>query len=323
MQNMTHVYEIEKKDTLSRLEKEILYRKSVEDKLRIKKKVLGRILDSVDEAVLAVNEFSDIIFLNHLFEKISGYKRYELTGTPVGNLIQSDDHSRLSRFITRSSESTLLNSDSLNLKNVRIHSRSGRAVNIDINVTPVEIENQHLFILKLKNNSCEPEKKKMVKRAEKIAEAVHVNRGKLKVLKKSITGIDKKKSDVEIFEKFEELCTSFEALNRFYLEDEDISQRRVVAVRLMNHVIAYWKLSTGKSKADLAVQSTLWKMYITGDGFQRTQTLDKYFNINTLPGNPRWQKIIATAEFVLNASNMKIEERAILESYLEEFRLLI
>ena len=37
------------------------------------------------------------------------------------------------------------------------------------------------------------------------------------------------------------------------------------------------------------------------DGYLRTQTLDKYLSLATLPGRPRWRNIVATAEHVLSA----------------------
>ncbi len=46
-----HVYEIGKKDVVSRLEKEIIYRKRIEDELRNKKKVLVQILYAVDKVL--------------------------------------------------------------------------------------------------------------------------------------------------------------------------------------------------------------------------------------------------------------------------------
>ncbi len=34
--------------------------------------------------------------------------------------------------------------------------------------------------------------------------------------------------------------------------------------------------------------------------WERTQTMDKYLDVHTLPQRPNWQKVLATAAFVLS-----------------------
>ncbi|HEY9050314.1 MAG TPA: hypothetical protein VIQ03_02140, partial [Gammaproteobacteria bacterium] len=54
----------------------------------------------------------------------------------------------------------------------------------------------------------------------------------------------------------------------------------------------------GKSKLDLAEESRIWPVYID-KSTPTTRTLDKYLHIDSCPKNPRCQRVIDTAEFVL------------------------
>lgn len=59
------------------------------------------------------------------------------------------------------------------------------------------------------------------------------------------------------------------------------------------------KSNTNKSKVDLARMSGLWTVYSNLDGWERTQTFDKYLSIEKFPKSPNWKKILQTVEFVL------------------------
>lgn len=75
-----------------------------------------------------------------------------------------------------------------------------------------------------------------------------------------------------------------------------------LAYRIMLLVIQIWKKRTGKTKIEFAQQSRLWKIHLDPNGWQRTQTLDKYLEYQKVPKNPRWKTIIDSAEFVLSLS---------------------
>jgi hypothetical protein len=72
-----------------------------------------------------------------------------------------------------------------------------------------------------------------------------------------------------------------------------------LANRIMLLVIQLWKKKTGKTRIEFAQQSGLWKIHIDANGWQRTQTLDKYLDVQKVPKNPRWKTIIESAEYVI------------------------
>jgi two-component system sensor histidine kinase ChiS len=70
-------------------------------------------------------------------------------------------------------------------------------------------------------------------------------------------------------------------------------------VAVMSKALDIWQKCSKKSKFDLAEQSGIWRVHLDRSSLQ-TRTLDKYFSINTLPQNPRWRDVLATADYVLN-----------------------
>ncbi len=82
--------------------------------------------------------------------------------------------------------------------------------------------------------------------------------------------------------------------------DGPATVKRHLIVEVMDLAVNYWVDSTRSTKVDLAHKSKLWKVYTNKDGWQRTQTMDKYLNVDTLPGRPRWKQVAETADFVLS-----------------------
>lgn len=98
---------------------------------------------------------------------------------------------------------------------------------------------------------------------------------------------------------------------------------RALAVNLMLRALACWEHDLGKSKLDLAEESGIWPVYID-KSTPTTRTLDKYLNLESCPRNPRTQRVVDTAEFVLRQLGRKAsDERLALQQALTEFRLLL
>ena len=98
---------------------------------------------------------------------------------------------------------------------------------------------------------------------------------------------------------------------------------REQAVNVMLCALACWEHDMDKSKLDLAEASRIWPVYID-KSTPTTRTLDKYLNIESCPRNPRTQRVIDTAEFVLRQLGRKsTAESRKLQQALTDFRLLI
>jgi hypothetical protein len=81
----------------------------------------------------------------------------------------------------------------------------------------------------------------------------------------------------------------------------DTKDLRPLGAALLNLALELWVEETGKTKVDLARESGLWKVYMDADGWERTQTLDRYLDLLTLPSRPRWRQVTRTVSFVLAA----------------------
>lgn len=91
-------------------------------------------------------------------------------------------------------------------------------------------------------------------------------------------------------------------------------------VDLMNQTIHCWVESTGRTKADLAEESKIWRVYPDHNGWRRTQTLDKYLDIHTLPKSPRITQVLQTAYYVLKACRPPSARRDQLEAAVKRVR---
>ena len=78
----------------------------------------------------------------------------------------------------------------------------------------------------------------------------------------------------------------------------DKASMREKVVNVMNASLECWEHELGKSKLALAEESKIWPVYID-KSTPTTRTLDKYLQIDSCPKNPRCQRVIDTAEFVL------------------------
>jgi len=107
--------------------------------------------------------------------------------------------------------------------------------------------------------------------------------------------------------------------------DTDADKRllREQAVSVMRSALACWEHDLGKSKLDLAEESRIWPVYID-KSTPTTRTLDKYLKIDSCPRNPRNQRVIDTAEFVLRRLDKKTTiGRKKLQRALDDFRSLL
>ncbi len=105
----------------------------------------------------------------------------------------------------------------------------------------------------------------------------------------------------EVKEKLE-LLRTIEQLHKHSRDKEElvVKQIRNAIFEIMNISVRYWELSNGKSKSDLAEESTIWTAGFDKEaGCYRTRTLDRYLKISTIPKNPNYNNVLKTGTFVL------------------------
>ena len=100
-------------------------------------------------------------------------------------------------------------------------------------------------------------------------------------------------------------------------------QMRELIVEIMKLSLYLWEMKTHKTKIELAEESGIWKASIDGSSL-KTRTLDRYFNLKTLPKKPRWREVLRTAYYVLNHCDLSDEQHQQLKQMVDqlEVRLL-
>jgi len=122
----------------TRLKKEIERRKITEFDLQMNQQRLSRILDFLDDAIIAVNESLEICFSNALFCRLTGYATGELLGQPINFLLN---------------ETVLdLSTQVMELPNnqdnpVRILQKDGSMLTRSLEITILDIEGETLQVL--------------------------------------------------------------------------------------------------------------------------------------------------------------------------------
>ncbi|MGJ8527203.1 response regulator [Maritalea sp.] len=111
------------------------------------------------------------------------------------------------------------------------------------------------------------------------------------VVQKALEAIDMPKSNALVTDE------STPSAPKSKFEHDDY---RHTTVALMNASFALWQEIRKSNKFELAEESGVWRVHLDRSSLQ-TRTLDKYFNIETLPKNPRWRDVMRTADFVLDA----------------------
>jgi len=91
----------------------------------------------------------------------------------------------------------------------------------------------------------------------------------------------------------------------------------------MNQALDLWIRETGTTKIDMAEQSGLWKVYMNHNGFERTQTMDKYLSHDRFPKNPRWSKVYQTVEYVFSACNRNSEQRDAMKTSYADLKAMV
>ncbi len=111
-----------------------------------------------------------------------------------------------------------------------------------------------------------------------------------------------------------DVCLDSDPARNRILQKKTLASMPERIVDLMNRTLHYWVESTGRTKADLAEESKIWRVYPDHNGWRRTQTLDKYLDIHTLPKRPRISQVLESAYYVLKTCRALSPRRDQLEA---------
>ncbi|MEZ4599048.1 MAG: 7TM diverse intracellular signaling domain-containing protein [Syntrophotaleaceae bacterium] len=299
-------------------------RKQSERKLRVLQRQLSSMLDNIDEAILAVNESEEITFCNHAGEILLGHSAEKLLGRPFREVMGlfPDGPCPVAaeeaiRGLFRSGGNCLLGMAALPDSG----GGCGRA-GVYLSFLDVEEDPVCLIILR-KIASVSDLDAKDIPQTLAVVEALNQNRARLQSIQSSLHCLWPLSMELrpEFMQELSVIDEALDNVSKTLMNLEKFESKRHLAVEVMNCSLNYWTRCTGLTKVDLARQSGLWSIYTNQDGWERTQTLDRYLHIETFPRRPLWNKVLKTAGFVLATGTNPSPLRTRLEVLLTQLRL--
>lgn len=290
------------------LKAEITERIKKEEDLRITQQKLSGMLNTVDEAVITVNRNEEFTFINRSMEHLCGFKFTNLLGQSIDKIIMNNDIDII-KSLKDDIKSDLIISK--RYPQIKIQSFDMRVINADLILNKLKFGEDSLSVLifnpVINENQLPDVRNHLPDQMGNFISELNKNTKRMEIFEKCLDEIN-----LSYFEKspaltnyLENIDETLKQLKQFLDVDKNDQKKNIIAVKLINSVLDYWKINTNKSKVDLARMSGLWTVYSNLDGWERTQTFDKYLSIEKFPKSPNWKKIIDTVEFVLqNCENV-------------------
>lgn len=273
---------------------------------------LERLLDLDDSAILCFGNDQEAVYFNRGASALFGYASNEISDLDFGDLF-GDDLAGLMRHPGLSS--TPLNSkSSSHLTCIR---KDGTRFERDAVIRSLPMQGGQGYAVVL--NSI-PETGDYLS-AETVITSFQRNEQRMNAVEESLNSL------LEIARNAPGFISSASGIDLLSGGNTEPGAERPAiceqAVNVMLCALAGWEHDLDKTKLDLAEESRIWPVYID-KSTPTTRTLDKYLNIETCPKNPRTQRVIDTAEFVLKQLGRKSSvERKKLQQALNDFRLLL
>ncbi len=304
-----------------RLRSEIELREQTESDLRLTQRRLTGVLDTIDDALIAINEYGEICFGNLNLEQKIGYDAAELLGKPFAQYLADESSKKTGAWVAGLDENVKFLGDTQDSKELTLSKKDGGKVRLLAARTALQADDERLVILILHD----PDKAGGVQALQHYAgviEALNRNRDRLLSLENSLEASTPQimKRNPQFMDDLHSIDAALDRLGKDLLENKPPSDKRALAVELMNTALDIWCSTTGKDKSDFATLSGLWTVYMNRDGHQRTQTLDRYLSLETLPKRPRWKQIVRSVEFAIENGPLSAPKRDQLETLLLEFQ---
>lgn len=277
---------------------------SMTDQVRMRTNDLQRLLDLDDNALMCFDQDNEAIYFNKGATRLFGYTSDEIIDLDIADLF-SDDIA-----LQMKNSAGVDNSHPGNLRTqLNCKHKDGHGFKSDAIINTADVMGHNGFAIAL--NTTIKDGNASSSQNDQRLNAVEQTLSSLLSFAKDNPGII---SGLEIPGHPDTADTEFSSQK---------SQLREYVVKVMNLALACWEHDLGKTKLELAEGSKIWPVYID-KSTPTTRTLDKYLNIDSCPKNPRSQRVVDTAEFVLRKTNKSASaKRKELQDTLDSFRLLL
>ncbi len=277
---------------------------SMTRQVRMRTNDLQRLLDLDDSALTCFDHDNDAVYFNVGATSLFGYASDEIIDLDIADLFTDDIASLLSDTETGRPQQGNLRTQ-LNCKHKDGHVFLSSAI-----INTVDVMGQSGLAIAL--NTLHSDEEMSSSQGDERLNAVEQTLSSLLAFAKDNPGAMPGLGNIDLTD-----INDAEA-------GSQKSQLREQVVKVMNIALSCWEHDMGKTKLALAEESGIWPVYID-KSTPTTRTLDKYLNIDSCPKNPRSQRAVDTAEFVLRNMNRKSPSKKCkeLNDALDAFRLLI
>lgn len=286
---------------------------SMADQVKMRTSDLERLLDLDDSAILCFGNDAEAIYFNKVAMALFAYSENEISDLELDDVF-SEDIVQLMK--TPAPSTSLVQKHTLTTR-LNCSRKDGHVFQSDAVINALDIREGIGYAVVL--NPVADDKDDVL--TNFVVSSIEKNEQRMHAVEQSLNSI------LEIARDRQGLLPAGGDSARPALPgretDADKRLLREQAVHVMGAALACWEHDLGKSKLELAEESRIWPVYID-KSTPTTRTLDKYLNIDSCPKNPRSQRVVDTAEFVLRQMNRKTTVgRKKLQQSLDEFRSLI
>lgn len=276
---------------------------SMTGQVRMRTNDLQRLLDLDDSALMCFDQDNDAVYFNAGATSLFGYASDEIVDLDTADLFTDDIRELLDKAETGSTQQGNLHIQ-LNCKH-----KDGQTFQSGAVINTVDVMGQSGFAIAL--NPVPSGEQVSTSQSDQRLNAVEQTLSSLLNFAKENPGAMPGLAHLGL--------TDVNDLDA----DTQKSQVREQVVKVMNLSLSCWEHDIGKTKLALAEESKIWPVYID-KSTPTTRTLDKYLNIDNCPKNPRSQRAVDTAEFVLrSARKTKADKCKELQEALDVFRQLL
>jgi len=282
-----------------RLKKELAARKATERELRLTQLRLSELLYSVDDALLAVKTNGEVSFCNRACEVLLGYATCGLLGQNIRTLVNSKTIELLRPLFNSPAQSESSGKTISSYPETEFKTLDNTTVCAELMVTSLELDDElhHVFIVRqsITGDTRPPSV------ALTVVEELNRNRQRLNSLEISLNEMLPMVAEKVpgFVQNMRLIDNALEQVGQSLLSNGRWTNIRHLTVEALTLATDYWAESTNTTKIDLARESGLWKVYTNPDGSERSQTLDRYLDIKSVPLKPRLKSVFQTIDFVL------------------------
>jgi len=244
------------------LRKELSERRQVERELRCVQQTLSRMLDTVEDALLAVNDNEEITFCNRRCEGLLGLGMQEILGMPFNRILHHSGGDSLPDDRMDAVRRCINAGGNTDMGIVALRRAGGDACRVRALLSHLDMEDESVCVMILKEtveNGHDGKTARLIEQSFGIIEAINRNRSRLSNIKTSLNGllpvIDEKHP--EFLRELKAIDDALDHAGKAFLAEEDYENRRRLALEVMTCAVGHWTEATGLTKAELAHQSGL------------------------------------------------------------------